>query len=133
MTVHTYLFFDGRCDEAVRVYVEVLGAELEFLMRFKDVPSELAVRGDGEKVFHATMKFGETRLNMCDVPESEYKKFAGFALLTHFDEPDEAERVFQALAVEGKIRMPLQETMWADRYGIVLDRFGITWKIQVDR
>lgn len=133
MNVQTYLFFDGRCEEAIDLYRDVFGASLEFLIRFKDGPLELAFPGGEEKIFHATLLFGQTRLNMADLPGGERTYFAGFALLTHFDTVDEAGRVFGSLATDGRIKLALEETFWAARYGIVEDRFGITWKIQVDK
>ena len=133
MNVQTYLFFDGCCEEAIQFYREVFGAELTFLMRFKEGPPELAFPGREDKIFHATLMFGETRLNLADVPKAEQSGFSGFALLTHFDDIEVAERVFKALKPGGQVIVPLEQTFWAARYGIVKDRFCVTWKIQVDK
>ena len=133
MTLQTYLFFPGNCEEAIGFYRKVFGAELVFLMRFKEGPAELNTPGSEEKVFHATLRFGETKLNMADVPSTDNGAFGGFALLTHFDTVEEGERVFQELAKGGGVSLPFEPTFWAARYGIVTDAFGLTWKIQVDR
>ena len=131
MTVQTYLFFDGCCEEAIRFYGEVFGAELVYLLRFKDGPAEFVVPGMEDKVFHATVTFGETTLNMSDVADPAEAAFGGFALIVRMDEIETAERAFQQLAETGNVRVPIREAFWAKRYGIVKDRFGVTWKLQV--
>jgi PhnB protein len=130
MNVQTYLFFDGRCEEAIAFYQQVLRAKVTFLMRFKDGPPGFAPDGWGEKVYHATLRIGQTMVNMSDDPSSERSRFAGFALLAHADDDAEAERIFAGLRERGDVRMELRPTMWASRYGIVSDRFGVTWKVQ---
>ncbi len=132
MNLQTYLFFGGDCEEAIEFYREVFGAELTYLMRFREGPAELISPGAEEKIFHATLKFGDTNVNMSDTHAGGRTEFGGFALLAHLDDVANAERVFSALASCGEVRMPLQQTFWAARYGIVKDRFGITWKIQVN-
>ena len=132
MDIQTYLFFDGCCEEAIRFYGEVFGAEVAFLMRFKEAPPSLMTPGSGEKIFHATIKFGETTLNMNDALRGEHSGFGGFALLVHFAVVEEAERVFASLAQSGQVRIQLARSPWARLYGIVQDQFGITWKIQVN-
>jgi len=132
MDIQTYLFFDGCCEEAIRFYGEVFGAEVEFLMRYKEGPPSLMRPGGEEKIYHATLKFGETTLNMSDALRGEHGEIGGFALLVHFAAVEDAERVFAALAQRGEVRVPLVKTHWARVYGIVKDRFGVTWKIQVN-
>ena len=99
-------------------------------MRFKEGPGAEAQPGEAEKVYHATMKIGDALLNLSDDLRKERGDFGGFALLAHLDSDDEAERVFAALLSGGHQIMPVQQTFWASRYGIVTDRFGITWKVQ---
>jgi len=132
MTVQPYLFFGGRCEEAIEFYREVFGAELTFLMRYKDGPPELVYPGGEEKVFHASVRFGETTLSLADTNPTKKVSFGGFALLAKPGSVEVAEREFIALADGGHVHVPLAETFWAARYGIVADRFGVTWKIQVD-
>jgi PhnB protein len=133
MTVHTYLFFDGSCEEAIRFYGEAFGAELEYLMRFKEGPAELQVPGWEEKVLHARVSFGESALDMSDARPGEQAAFSGFALIMHLDQIERAEEVFAALGMGGQVLLPLAPTFWARRYGIVKDRFGVTWKVQVSQ
>ncbi|AIE84747.1 VOC family protein [Fimbriimonas ginsengisoli] len=130
MNVQTYIFFDGACEEAIGLYREALGAELMFLMKYKDGPPDLIPSGGEEKVFHATIRIGETAINLCDDLKNERGRLGGFALLAHMDSDEEAERVFAALKVGGAVFLPLEKTFWAARYGIVTDRFGVTWKVQ---
>jgi PhnB protein len=132
MDIQTYLFFNGCCEEAIRFYGEVFGAEVAFLMRYKEGPPNLMRPGSGEKIYHATLKFGETTLNMNDALTGEHGGMGGFALLVHFAAVEDAGRVFAALAQRGQVRMPLAQSPWARLYGIVQDPFGITWKIQVN-
>jgi PhnB protein len=131
-SVNPYLFFTGRCEEAIEFYRDVFGAEVAYLMRFKEGPTELVPFGGEEKIFHATLKFGDTNVNMSDTVGAERLDFGGFALLAHLEDIEQAENVFSALASEGDTQMPLQQTFWATRYGIVKDKFGITWKTQVN-
>ena len=133
MNIALYLFFKGCCDEAIEFYRDCLDAEVLFLMRYKEGPTHLIPTGAEEQVFHATVKFGETVLNMSDLPAEEASDFAGFALLTHIESVERAEVAFDALSQGGHIKMPLDEVPWARIYGIVVDRFGVTWKIQVNR
>src|SRR5580700_4762087 len=132
MTVQTYLFFDGRCEEAIEFYRDVFGAELTFLMRYKEGPPQLVYPGGEDKVFHASVRFGETTLSLADTDPAKQVYFGGFALLAKPGTVDDAERVFAAIADGGQVHLPLAETFWAARYGIVTDRFGVAWKIQVD-
>jgi PhnB protein len=132
MNVQTYLYFDGCCEDAIKFYTDVFGAEQEFLMRFKDGPADMIPAGAEEKIFHATLRFGNTRINASDAFGAEVAPFGGFALLVHFDVAEEAARVFEGLQASGQTIMPLQAVPWATCYGIVQDRFGIRWKLQVN-
>ncbi len=130
MTVQTYLFYSGRCEEAVRLYEEVFPAEVLFLVRYKDGPPELMPEGGENLIFHATLRIGDTVLNCSD--SFDATGFSGFALLTHVDTIAKAKRIFTSLKEGGRVRVPLAGSPWAARYGIVEDRFGIVWKLQVD-
>jgi len=132
MDIQIYLSFNGSCEEAIRFYCEVFGAEVAFLMRYKEAPPNLMRPGSEEKIFHATLKFGETTLNMSDALLGEHVNPGGFALLVHFASVEDAERVFLALAQRGQVRIALAKNFWARLYGIVKDQFGLTWKIQVN-
>lgn len=132
MQVQPYLFFDGRCEEAVEFYRQALGAEVTMLMRFADSPDpEACVPGAGDKVMHSSFSIGETTILASDGMCSGQPSFSGFALsLTAADEA-EAERLFAALADGGEVRMPLGETFFSPRFGMVADRFGVAWMVYV--
>ncbi len=135
MNVQTTLNFYGRTEEAVEFYCRTIEAETLFLLRFRDRPDHPELRpGMEEKIFHATFRIGSTELMAsdcgCEKSPSE-TTFAGFSLLLRVETPEKAERFFAALSDGGQIQIPLVETFFAARYGIVIDRFGISWKIMV--
>jgi PhnB protein len=132
MNLQTYLFFDGQCEEAITLYRSIFGAELLFLMRYSEAPDSLRALAADDKIFHATMQFGDTMVNMSDAMGDNQPVFGGFALLIHLEDVVEAERAFAGLAARGVVRVPLEPTLWAERYGIVEDPFGINWKMQVN-
>jgi PhnB protein len=136
MNVQTTLNFYGRTEEAVGFYGRALEAETLFLLRFRDCPDPSQSRpGLEEKIFHATFRIGSTEIMASDCgceqapPETT---FAGFALALRVETPEKAERFFAALSEGGRVQIPLLETFFAERYGIVTDRFGISWKIMVE-
>ena len=130
MNVQTYLFFDGECEAALELYGRVFGVEPEFVVRFKDAPHANFPAEFADKIFHSTVKIGETPINLSDDMSGARGRFGGFALLVHLETIKRAEAVFNGLADDGTVDMPMQQTFWASRYGIVTDRFGVTWKVQ---
>jgi PhnB protein len=135
MNVQTTLNFYGRTEEAVKFYCRTIEAETLFMMRFRDCPDPSQLRpGMEEKIFHAKFRIGSTEVRASDVgcekPPTE-TTFAGFSLLLQVETPEKAERFFAALSDGGEIQIPLLKTFFAARYGIVIDRFGISWKIMV--
>jgi PhnB protein len=130
--IQPYLFFDGRCDEAVAFYRKALGAEVTMLMRFKDSPDpSMAPPDSAEKVMHAALRIGETRVLASDGLCQGQASFTGFALsLTAADEA-EAEHLFAALGDGGEVRMPLAKTFFSPRFGMLADRFGVSWMVYV--
>ncbi len=133
MNVQPYLFFEGRCDEAIEFYRQALGAEVTRLMRFKDSPDpSMAAPGAGDKVMHAVLRIGDTAVFASDGRSQGSPRFEGFALsLTARDEA-EADRLFAALAKGGQVHMPLGKTFFAPRFGMVADRFGVSWMVIVE-
>jgi PhnB protein len=136
MNVQTTLNFYGRTEEAVGFYGRTIDAETLFLMRFRDCPDRSQARpGMEEKIFHATIRIGDTVIMAsdcgCENP-SAATAFAGFSLAVRVETPEKAERFFTDLSEGGRIQIPLLETFFAKRYGIVVDRFGISWKIMVE-
>jgi PhnB protein len=134
MNVQTTLNFHGRTEEAVKFYCQTIEAETLFMMRFRDCPDPSQLRpGMEEKIFHATFRVGSTEIMASDCgceKSSTETIFAGFSLALQVDTPEKAERFFAALSDGGQIQIPLLKTFFAARYGIVIDRFGISWKIK---
>lgn len=132
MHVQPYLFFDGRCDEALEFYRSALGAEVQFLMRFKESPEpNSCAPGMGEKVMHCNVRIGETQIMASDGNCGGRPQFQGFALALHVANADEAERVFAALGAGGQVQAPLVETFFSPRFGMVSDKFGVSWMVLV--
>lgn len=136
MNVQTTLNFYGRTEEAVTFYCRTIEAETLFLMRFRDCPDPNQSRpGLEEKLFHATFRVGSTVIMAsdcgCEGPPTE-TKFGGFAFALRVETPEKAERFFTALSDGGKVQIPLVKTFFAERYGIVIDRFGISWKVMAE-
>lgn len=135
MKIEPYLFFDGRCEEAIEFYKAALGAELLFLMRNADCPEPPPLGtlppGSEHKVLHASLRIGATVLMMSDGHCGGDAVFKGFSL--SLDSPDEAgaHRLFDALADGGEVGMPLARTFWSPLFGVVNDRFGVGWMVSV--
>jgi PhnB protein len=130
MHVQPYLFFDGRCEEALDLYRRVLGAEVEYLMRFKESPDPQSVPpGRGEKVMHTSFRIGDTQLMASDGNAKGNPSFQGVSLALSVADEAEAERKFNALADGGQVQMPLAKTFFSSRFGMVADRFGVSWMV----
>ena len=125
-----YLFFDGQCEAAFKFYERCFDGKVTSLLTWgdspmaKDAPPEWAA-----KILHASLRVGDIVLAGGDVLPQRYERPRGFAVLLGLSDPVEAERIYKALAEEGTISVPLQETFWAIRYGGVTDRFGIPWTV----
>jgi len=132
MEVQPYLFFDGRCDEALNFYRKALGAEVIMLMRFKESPEPgMAPPGSGDKVMHARFQVGETTILASDGQCLGRPSFQGFALSLTVPTEAQAERLFAALGDGGQVQMPLAKTFFSPRFGMVADRFGVSWMVYV--
>lgn len=135
MIVQPYLFFDGRCEEAVEFYKKTLGAEVTMLMRFKDSPEPpqpgMVPPGSENKVMHTSFRIGETTLMASDGQCQGRPNFQGFSLSLTVPNEAEAERLFTALADGGQVQMPLTKTFFSSRFGMLADRFGVPWMIVV--
>jgi len=130
--VQPYLFFDGRCDEALEFYRKALDAEVTALFRFKDSPeSSTCAPGSEDKVMHANFRVGETQVMASDGRCGGKPNFEGFALSLSVPTEAEADRFFAALADGGQVVMPLVKTFYSPRFGMVNDRFGVCWMIIV--
>jgi PhnB protein len=128
------LSFDGQCEAAFRHYERCLGGKIEFMLRWGESPmSKDAPAGWEAKILHATLVVGDTALYGADALPGTYESPSGFSILLSPNDAAEAERVFHALAENGIVRMPLQETFWARRFAVVRDQFGITWTINYEK
>lgn len=132
MHVQPYLFFNGRCEEAIEFYKKTLGAKVEMLMRFKDSP-EPCPGGPvaGDKIMHACFRIGDTSLMASDGMNSGTPDFKGFSLSVAAADPAEAERLFAAIGEGGEVQMPLGKTFFSPAFGMVADRFGMSWMVIV--
>jgi PhnB protein len=134
MDVQPYLQFDGRCEEAIEFYKQALGAEVESLMRFKDAPDQSMVSpGSSEKVMHSSFRVGNSRIMASDGYCKGKLSFQGFSLTIEAKDKSEAERLFAALGKDGTVQMPLGETFFSPCFGMVADRFGVSWMIVTQR
>ena len=135
MQVQPYLFFDGRCEEAVEFYRSALGAEVVMLMRFKDSPEppspSMVPPGGENKVMHAALRIGDAMVLASDGRCSGQPSFQGFALSLTAANEAEANRLFASLAEGGQVQMPLAKTFFSPRFGMVADRFGVSWMVYV--
>ena len=129
MQVQPYLFFEGRCEEAVTFYRTALGAEVVALMRYKDSPDPAMSGASPDAVMHARVRIGSTELFASDGRGSGKPSFEGFALSIEVGDDADADRKFNALAQGGQVQMPLTKTFFAKKFGMVADRFGVSWMI----
>jgi len=133
MQVQPYLFFEGRSEEAVEFYRSALGAEVTMLMRFKDSPDPAMISpGTEDKVMHASLRIGQTTVLASDGRCEGRPTFQGFSLSLTVPSETEAERLFAALGDGGQVQMPLTRTFFSPRFGMVADRFGVSWMIYVE-
>src|SRR5208282_5499941 len=130
-----YIFFNGRCEEALEFYRAALGAEVEMLMRFKDSPEPpkpgMCAPGSENKIMHASVRIGDTSLMASDGRCDGKPSFQGFSLSLSVADEAEAERLFAALGKGGQVQVPLAKTFFSPRFGMVTDRFGVLWMVLV--
>lgn len=134
MKLNPHLFFAGNCEQAFQLYQRCLGGTIQAMIPYQDTPAaEQAPPEWRGKIMHATLKVGDNVLYGADVFPGRYQAPAGFHIAISVDEPTEAEKVFGGLSEGGTIEMPLQKTFWARAYGIVVDRFGVSWEINCEQ
>ncbi len=130
MFVQPYLFFDGRCDEALEFYKKAIGATVGMLMRWKDSPDpSMCTPATADKVMHATLQIGDTMVLASDGRCTGQPNFQGFALTISVNTEAEADKLFAALADGGQVTMPMAKTFFSPRFGMVADKFGVGWMI----
>ena len=132
MEIQPYLFFEGRCEEAVNFYKTALGAEVTMLSRFGDAPDPaMSTPETANKIMHASLQIGDSTLMASDGRCHGGASFKGFSLSISASDQAHAERLFNALADGGKVEMPLQKTFWSPGFGMLTDRFGVGWMISI--
>jgi PhnB protein len=132
MNVQPYLFFDGKCEEALDFYKQTVGAEPKMLMRFKNAPDQSMITpGAEEKVMHAQVQIGDTTVLMSDGRCLGKPNFQGFALTINATSEAEADKLFGALSEGGQVTMPLAKTFFSPRFGMLTDKFGVGWMVIV--
>jgi PhnB protein len=132
MQVQPYLYFGGKCEEAIAFYTKAIGAEVAMLMRFKDAPDPaMTPPGAQDKVMHASLRIGDNTVLVSDGRCEGQQSFLGFSLFLRAANEAEAGRLFNALAAGGKVQMPLAKTFFSPSFGSAVDRFGVTWLVGV--
>jgi PhnB protein len=135
MAIQPYLFFEGRCEEAIEFYRRAIGAKVEMMMRYKDGPEPpppgMLPPGSESKVMHASFQIGDATVLASDGRCSGKPQFEGFSLSLTVADEAQADRLFNALAEGGEVRAPLTKTFFSPRFGMVADRFGVGWMIYV--
>jgi PhnB protein len=137
MHLEPYVHFDGRCEEAIEFYKTAAGARVEMLMRFKDIPASAGhppmPPETQDKVMHASLRIGDSRLLVSDGRCTGAMKFEGFSLTLNVANEAEADRAFNALGQGGTVSMPLAKTFFSPRFGMLNDRFGVSWIVIVQQ
>jgi PhnB protein len=134
MQLNPYLSFNGQCEAAFKFYAEVLGGKILATMTYGDTPMVDQTPADWRgKIAHTRMSVGGTLLMGSDSPPDRFEPMKGVTIALGVDDPAEAERVFHALAAGGAVTMPIQETFWARRFGMLTDRFGTPWMINCEK
>jgi PhnB protein len=131
MLAQPYLNFDGRCEEALNFYKQAIGAEIVCLMRLGESP--MVPPGSENKVMHSTFKIGESTLMASDCGCSGETKFSGFSISLTAADPDHAAKLFAALSEGGRVEMPLGKTFFSPSFGVLEDRFGLSWMVYVEQ
>jgi PhnB protein len=131
MKVTPYLNFNGTCEEAFKTYERVLGGKVAATFTFGTSPMAKRYPELADKIMHARLDVGDQMILGSDVPPEHFQKAQGSAVCLEVDDVEKAERIFRELSEGGDVKMPIQETFWAKRYGHVVDRFGTPWMINV--
>ncbi len=134
MTIQPYLFFNGRCEEALEFYRTTLGAKIDMVMRFKenpDKPSPEHMPVDPDKIMHASFTIGDAMVMCSDGMQHGNPNFQGFSLALSVATEADADNAFSALAKDGTVQMPIGKTFFSPRFGAVADKFGVSWMVMV--
>ena len=134
MRLNPYVSFNGNCAAAFRFYEKALGGKIAMTMTYGESPmADQTPPGMRDKIMHTRLISGDLVLMGSDAPPDRYQESKGAMLALGVDTPQEAERVFQALAEKGTVTMPIAETFWAQRFGMLTDQFGIPWMVNCEK
>ena len=134
MQLNPYLTFNGQCEAAFKFYEQCLGGKIVAMVTHAGTPAEQQVPAEWrDKIIHARLVVGDEVLMGSDAPPDRYEASKGFSVTVGIDDPAKAERIFNALAEKGTVRMPFQKTFWALGFGMLVDRFGIPWMINCEK
>jgi PhnB protein len=130
MQLSPYLNFNGQCEAAFKFYERVLGGKIEAMITYAGTPAEEHAPPElRNKILHARLIVGSDALMGSDAPPDRYDAPKGFSVSLQIDDPADAERIFHALTENGIVQMPIQQTFWADRFGMLVDQFGVAWMV----
>jgi PhnB protein len=134
MQMNPYLFFGGDCEKAFTFYEKVLGGKVVAMLPYEGGPPSEDVPADwGKKIMHARLIADGVVLMGSDAPPAHGEPMKGFSVSLQVAEPAEAERIFAALAQNGTVKMPIAETFWAKRFGMLTDQFGTPWMVNCEK
>jgi PhnB protein len=134
MKLHPHLSFDGQCEAAFQLYARCFDGHILTMLSYGNSPMAEQVPPEWRgRIVHATLAIGDCVLTGADALPGQYEKPRGFQVLLSIDDPVDAERIFQALAENGTVQMPLQSTFWAVRFGVLVDQFGVPWEINCEQ
>ena len=133
MKINAYLAFSGQCEEAFQFYAKVLGGKIDAMIRHEGTPAESMVPPEWKsKIMHAHLTADGASIMGGDAPPTSSPKPQGFSVAVHVNDPAQAERIFNGLAEGGQVQMPIQQTFWSPRFGMLTDRYGIPWMINTE-
>jgi len=136
MNVTPYIFFDRQCNDAINFYKKAIGAEVLFMMQYKDAPEAMPEPMNSPDmqncVLHATLKIGDSEVMLSDAPPGNHKGHAGFSLSITVADKNTADEMFNALAEGGNVQMPLEPTFFSPYFGTLADKFGVEWMVYAE-
>jgi PhnB protein len=134
MKLNPYLNFNGQCEAAFKFYEQVLGGKVTFMMTWGEMPGADQFPAESHKlIMHATLSVGEEVLMGADSPDGRYQPPKGITVSLHLNDIAEGERIFNALAEDGNVQMPFQQTFWSPGFGMCVDQFGIPWMVNCEQ
>ena len=133
MQITPYLSFQGKCEEAFKMYEKVLKGKITFSMRYSESPMAAQTPANAkDHIMHTTLQVGDEFIHGADAPPQYYSKPAGLTVSISLNDRKEGERVFNELSQGGEVKMPFQKTFWAAGFGMCIDRYGIPWMVNVE-